>query len=285
MKLTTSELPSVEVYLAHVTPRVAADMLERNLRNRAIIKARKAYLVKQMKVGTFKFNGDTICFDKDGYCIDGQHRLQAIIDSGIPQTMIIVTGLDPKARHTIDIGALRSLSHAMKIEGIEYHSVFSAAATFIRCFLAGVAMPHHQTDGDRFSEYNTAIDFYWNNEEELVGMHKKALQFKTHKGIITPALMIAFMFYAKSIDKDADSYIYHFFEDLIDGTKNRPSNMPHLLRNRIYQEKGKRHALSKAKINELILTAIKKYKRKDSQSPPRIRSGNSPSDRYSPDPE
>lgn len=69
---------------------------------------------KDMKDGNWKENGETIKIDKNGNVIDGQHRLQAIVDSGVTIELIIIEGLDPSVADTIDIGRKRTIEQYLK---------------------------------------------------------------------------------------------------------------------------------------------------------------------------
>lgn len=69
---------------------------------------------QDMKDGNWKENGETIKIDTRGNIIDGQHRLQAIVDTGISIDVIIVEGIDPSAADTIDIGRKRTIEQYLK---------------------------------------------------------------------------------------------------------------------------------------------------------------------------
>lgn len=62
-----------------------------------------------MKNGKWLFCGDSIRFDKEGNCIDGQHRLRAIIKSGCPQRFVVVEGLEKEVAKVMDSGHKRSI--------------------------------------------------------------------------------------------------------------------------------------------------------------------------------
>lgn len=64
---------------------------------------------EDMKNGKWTFCGDSIRFDRDGNCIDGQHRLRAIIKSGCPQSFVVVEGLDGDSAKVMDSGHKRSI--------------------------------------------------------------------------------------------------------------------------------------------------------------------------------
>lgn len=94
-------------YKVNVTPELAQDWLARNKCNRAISDAYVASLIRDMKEGKWIVNGDTIRFSKEGELLDGQHRLTAIVKSGIPQDVYVMTGLN-KTSH-FDDGRKRSI--------------------------------------------------------------------------------------------------------------------------------------------------------------------------------
>jgi len=103
-----------------ITPEMAKNVLETaNKNNRTISQNEVNMLALEMKMGRFKDNGDTIKFDTNDNLIDGQHRLMAIVKSGIPLIdAIVVYGIDPDAVDTIDSGRKRSVSDKAKFRGM-----------------------------------------------------------------------------------------------------------------------------------------------------------------------
>lgn len=69
---------------------------------------------KDMKNGNWLFCGDSIKFDVDGICSDGQQRLHAIIQSGIPQEFIVVNSLPRESMRVIDSGFKKSVEDYLK---------------------------------------------------------------------------------------------------------------------------------------------------------------------------
>lgn len=106
---------------------MAQDMLTVNECNRHVRGEDVARWAKAMKEDKWMDTGDTLKFDRNGKMIDGQHRLLAIIESGIPQFYSIVTGLDPKAFNVIDTGRIRTASDAISILGYKYTSILASA--------------------------------------------------------------------------------------------------------------------------------------------------------------
>src|SRR6185503_5365241 len=80
-----------------------------------------------MEAGDWDFNGETVKFSKEGFLLDGQHRLKAIIDSGTTQTLIVVYGLDMKSQATIDRNIVRKFSDTLRMEYKEPNHLALAA--------------------------------------------------------------------------------------------------------------------------------------------------------------
>jgi hypothetical protein len=67
--------------------------------------------------GEWDLNGQTIKVSVDGALLDGQHRLEAVVHSGVTISSVVVRGLSPAARDTIDTGRRRRLADVLAIEG------------------------------------------------------------------------------------------------------------------------------------------------------------------------
>lgn len=90
-----------------ITPQMAAEMLKKQRNVRILKRSEVARYVKALQKG-WKLNGETIKFDKDGYLIDGQHRLTACAESGIAFETVVVRGLDNS--DFVDDGGRRTAS-------------------------------------------------------------------------------------------------------------------------------------------------------------------------------
>lgn len=111
----TTTSPAYDV--KDVTPALAEKWLNQNTHNRNLRdKAVLAY-ARDMEAGNWAENGESIKFAKDGTLLDGQHRLSAVVLSGVTVKMFVVTGLDNGSQETMDDGRKRSLSDALHLRG------------------------------------------------------------------------------------------------------------------------------------------------------------------------
>lgn len=90
-----------------VTPAMAAIYLIANVGNRVVKKSNVAYFVKLIKNGEFFTTHQGIAFSEDGRLLDGQHRLLAIIETGIGAWVMVTRGLSDNAFQAIDFGGVR----------------------------------------------------------------------------------------------------------------------------------------------------------------------------------
>lgn len=112
-----------------INPSIAREFLSHNTRNiRPLNKGAIRQYAASMRAGTWQSNGETIKFYEDGTLFDGQHRLQAIIESGTTQEMLVVTGILNDVSIT-DIGRVRSakvLADNMSGDSISSNAISAA---------------------------------------------------------------------------------------------------------------------------------------------------------------
>jgi hypothetical protein len=102
-----------------INPIRASIYLSKNINNRPLQDSNVCFLTNEMLHGRWKFNGDTIVFDWDGCLRQGQHRLSAIVESGLEEEFLVVRGVDPEAFSTMDCGKSRNGSDALAIAGFK----------------------------------------------------------------------------------------------------------------------------------------------------------------------
>lgn len=111
-----------------VGPDLAAELLDGNVANRPLSMVRVDNLAAAMLRGEWKFNGDAIRIAASGRLLDGQHRLNAIVKSGVEIECILVRGLPDDTFDTIDTGRPRKASDILSIAGLKNSTVSAAAA-------------------------------------------------------------------------------------------------------------------------------------------------------------
>lgn len=127
----------IKHFLLLVTPLIAAQFLARNVKNRAIKEAHVDKLVRDQQAGRWAFTGQPIIFDIDGNLTNGQHTLTAIVQSGKPQVLLIVEGVDPESILGMDGGVKRSFSDWLKIHGYQHCAISQSVTRYLRQYELG----------------------------------------------------------------------------------------------------------------------------------------------------
>lgn len=121
------------VLLVKLTPELAEQLWNRNRVNRKFKERIATRYAKEMKEGRWKLNGETIIFDTEGRCVQGQHRLYAVMKSQSTIWVYMVFDVDPAAFMTMDSGARRSAADQLGIMGhVNTTNLASAAALLHR---------------------------------------------------------------------------------------------------------------------------------------------------------
>ena len=113
-------MSDLTVKMVKVTPEVADNYLKFNTNNRKDKDKHVKFLANQMKSGDFLENGESIVFDKNGDLLDGQHRLKAIVKSGLSFNIPIVRGAKPLTMATYDTGKNRSAADILDLNNFKY---------------------------------------------------------------------------------------------------------------------------------------------------------------------
>lgn len=101
--------------VVQVSPTLAERLLSTNSKNRPLVAGRVEKYARDMTVGNWKMNAETVKIDVNGDLLDGQHRLWAVIESGATVPLMIVEGLDPEVMPTIDTGRARTAADALSL--------------------------------------------------------------------------------------------------------------------------------------------------------------------------
>jgi hypothetical protein len=99
-----------------VNPELADYLLKNNHRANRTIKAKVvAKYARDMKQGNWKFTGESIGIDDEGWLCNGQHRLLAVRKANTTIQIPFVFGLEKDAMRAMDSGASRSYADQLSI--------------------------------------------------------------------------------------------------------------------------------------------------------------------------
>ena len=81
--MATAPTPIIRSQVEMISPKLAQQMLAANTQNRPLRDAATDLMAKDMAEGRWHLNGESIIFSSDGVLTDGQHRLTAVVRSGV----------------------------------------------------------------------------------------------------------------------------------------------------------------------------------------------------------
>jgi len=108
----------MEVSVERITPARAEKMLNRNCSNRELRTGLVEKYARDMANEKWTQCPSPIAVYEDGDIADGQHRLWAIVESGVGQTFIVARGLTREDGLNIDMGLNRTLVDNARISGV-----------------------------------------------------------------------------------------------------------------------------------------------------------------------
>jgi len=121
-----------------ISPPIAMRLLANNTINRPVSKGHVDSLAKDMSAGRWRLNGETIIISKSGRILDGQHRLLAIIKSGVSIQTFVVTGVDEKDMESIGVGKKRSSGNILAMCGYSNANALGGVARQFALLEAGL---------------------------------------------------------------------------------------------------------------------------------------------------
>lgn len=115
------------ITMEEVGPTDAAQWMKKNDHNRPLSELLGDRYAAAMTNGEWIDCGDTLRFNCDGTLIDGQHRLYAIIKSGMTVPMLVIRGLPKETFKYIDDGKKRSNGDSLGASGESNYNQLAAA--------------------------------------------------------------------------------------------------------------------------------------------------------------
>lgn len=120
--------------LMTISPEIAQTLLNRNPddENRKLSKVTVRKYATDMANGKWNgLNGQTIVVSKEGFLNDGQHRLNAILQSGVKIQTMVIFGAERDSRLTLDQNKVRTSGDYLGMMGVKNPNNIAAIATML----------------------------------------------------------------------------------------------------------------------------------------------------------
>lgn len=208
--MATSLEPRHEVVT--VTPAVAEELLKKNTRNRNIVETIVKDYAKAMTEGRWKFDGASIRISPDGLILDGQHRLSAILLSGVTLKMSVWYNIEDEAQNSMDTGRKRSLADALAIDGVRDPNNVSSTTSIYAAWMSG-ARGSMLVQPNIRPQIPQLVQFYKNNSAIIEEAVVKTRTVVKHFRVQNRLLALAWCVFSQIDYDDAEL----FFEALATG--------------------------------------------------------------------
>lgn len=190
----------MRTYIKLVTSQLAEKWIdEANAKNprKVISWANVERIAKAMEMGRWVLTHQGIAFDKYGNLVDGQHRLLAIIQTGISCTMLITEGVDCEAIPEMDQGQKRNNSTMLQVDSRHADTI---------AFLARIIF---NLKASRY-DLERVRDIVISDSEKLIQVCGS-----TRKGLTTSVVKSAFLYYKQKYNSGPIDHTFTQYRDFV----------------------------------------------------------------------
>jgi hypothetical protein len=219
--------PILDIKTILVTPQQAKKWLASNAEDNRHRRPRKiAAFARDMIAGKWQITGDTVKITGDGVLIDGQHRLQAVVDAQVSVYMVVAFDVPHGAMAVIDTGTARTFADNLRgttiAHRMECAAVVRRVAIWDRGNRMGKGVYDTPTHAELLARFNDDSDSYVTAAARGADVNRAGLASAGAAGT-------AFYLFARIDKEQANQY----FDHLVTGA-NLPAKHPILtVRNRL----------------------------------------------------
>jgi hypothetical protein len=230
--------------LTTITPTYAAELLNKNVKNRPLSEGRVLELSEEMASGNFMSNGETIKIDTEGYVLDGQHRLYAIIKSGVTLDFWIISGINPEAFSTIDTGKRRSAGDTLHIMGETNVNRLAAALNIVEQYMQEGEIRDSSVINNRRITNRNVMEYL----KKYDGIQNHVSSAVNYGRLMSAAMSVSLHYLFSLVDSDK---AYEFFQSLYRGLQLTETSPIYFLRQRLITNN-----LAQGKLNRRVISAL-----------------------------
>lgn len=180
--------------IVEVAPDMAALWLGGNTHNRGLRPSTVTQYARDMAAGKWLMTGEAIKFAADGTLLDGQHRLWAVIDAGVPVRMLVMYNVDSAAQDVMDSGLKRTASDALGLAGYGNRTLLASVANLAIALESGINARAGGLGRAGQNSHTEIIDWV-----------------KNHPSVLEP-VRLAHTRYSKTIDAPPTSVAYAYWQ-------------------------------------------------------------------------
>lgn len=220
-----------------ISPKLAEHMLSYNDRNRPLSAGVVREYSRQMQDRLWRYTRVPVIFSNKGRLIDGQHRLTACMESGVPLKADVAFGADDESFYCIDVGKKRTSADIFSINGVKDAPLMAAATAWVYNYDTQGNLRRRGASDNRLTSFEL-YEAYCN----LPGLHDSAWSGRlVAKSKIAPPSLVCALHYicARKCRRAADDFFRKVGEGIGFSDKNDPAFKLHkqLIENALNNEK------------------------------------------------
>lgn len=200
-----------------VTPEMAAEWLKRNERNRKINPKHVSNLARAIAQGDWTLNGEAVKLSTQGQILDGQHRLEAIVEAGVGIFTLVVSDLPQMTQETMDQGRKRSFADALSMAGVPNATLVQAIARRAWMWDRG-NLRFSNTDAPSVQEQDHTLEKYPHIHRSAELASRASTAYRPSRGAVTGTAHHLFI----QIDPDQTAQFFASFASGLDLSKGHP---------------------------------------------------------------
>ncbi len=229
-----------------ITPNKALSILQSNTKNRRLKSPHVNLYARDMQSGRWKEDtAEMIKISDEGLVLDGQHRLNAVIESNTAVWFHVAYDVPTEVFDVLDTGSTRSASDAFKIKGVKHESSIPSIITTYNLLCSnkrrGIQVHHKATNSMLLDQYLQNENFW---QEIAKSSHARYLSFAK---ILPPSYIGGFAAFFIGLNEVKAN---DFMDQLCSGV-GITNNAINILRTKLIQDK-----LSPRKMNHSFKFAL-----------------------------
>lgn len=240
--------------LMTITPEVAKHLLSLNSNsNRTVRKAKVDSYAKDMESGLWRLTHQGIAFDWHGNLVDGQHRLHAILKSGVTVQTYAYKGLNPDHFAVLDTGAARSAGDFLKKMSLSYPGTVAAAVRLVIRYSKD-STPELRGSSKNTSISNSQIEVFCKKYYEEITEASSLAHGAYHKFCgLRKSGTAAFLLLAREVNDETYLSACDFIEMVASGANLAKGSVPLAFRNYLSTNNVRTHNLNSTDFSLAVL--------------------------------
>lgn len=243
LMLLVEPAPDAGVQIVTLSPEAAGTFLSANTKNRNLYPPRVENMCRILRNGKWQLSPDAITIDNDGVILNGQHRLAACVETGVPIEVLLYVGAEPQVREIADTGLKRTFAQVLNMNGYSNSASIAAAVSLHYRFshrllqlLPGVGadLGQDRVGARERNQGNASLDhatlLQWAKDHPEVVESGRLMHGTVHHFLPTIKISSASVLRALTVVKDAEQAEL-FMDKVIRGEELRAGEPEYTFRN------------------------------------------------------